>query len=106
VVRGRDAPAWQRDADGVEYAWDLDGDPQDGLGDLYRYTYAPSHEGTLCARFGALEANAVIHGSEGTVSSTNNLSCAVGVVGAATNGGPWWVATLFVLAMRRRRPVV
>ena len=45
---------------GVEYQWDLDGDPVDGLGDLFRYGYAPGVSAELCARHGDLEAIATI----------------------------------------------
>lgn len=86
---------------GVEYAWDLDGEDQDGYGDLYRYELAPESPRRLCARFGALEADAMIHANEGFVDSTNHLGCSVAGVGMP--GGAAFPAVLFALVALRRR---
>lgn len=90
---------------GAEYGWDLDGETQDGYGDLYRYSYVPDAYRMLSAHFAAHAANAMIHANEGFVDSTNNLGCSVGGVGmpaAAGSIAPLLVA-LAALRMRRRR---
>ncbi len=61
---------------GVDYNWDLDGDPQEGLGDLYRYNFDPTTPRELTAHFGAMSASATIHG-EGFVDSSNHVGCSM-----------------------------
>lgn len=88
---------------GVEFAWDLDGNTEDGFGDLYRYTFRPGTTHMLGAHFGELDVQAMIQGEEGFVDSTNRLFCSVTHVGLRTAGFP--LASLLVLALvlRRRR---
>jgi hypothetical protein len=74
---------------GVNYQWELDGAAQTGLGDLYRYHYEPRALHALCARFGALDAVATIHGT-GFVDSTNHVGCHAAPGSAAVR--PWWLA--------------
>ncbi len=59
---------------GVEYNWELDGQAELGEGDLYRYQYDPKQKRNLAARYGQLDAVAVIHG-EGYVDSSNRIGC-------------------------------
>lgn len=87
---------------GVEYNWDLDGVDQLGYGDLYRYALAPESPRRLCARFAALEADAMIHANEGFVDSTNRLGCSVGGVGMPA-GSALPALLLAVAALRARR---
>ncbi len=91
-----DAPIY-----GVEYAWDINGLPEEGLGDLFRYSFTRGVTGELCARHGELMAMATISANEGFVDSTNDIGCSVG-------GDPGWVgapalALLFVFGWARRR---
>ncbi len=89
---------------GVEYQWDLDGATQDGFGDLYRYALAPHSPRQLTAHFSGMEANVMIHATEGVVDSTNRLGCSVGGVGMP--GTPLGAVALGMLALslfRRRR---
>ena len=62
---------------GVEFSWDLDGDGQEGLGDLFRYYYEEDHERVLGSEFDGLRAETVIEASRGYVDSTNNIGCSV-----------------------------
>lgn len=87
---------------GVEYEWDIDGETEDGLGDLFRYRFTPGVTGELCARHGMFEAITTISANEGFVDSSNDIGCAVG------RGEPTWialplVAVLFSMLWARRR---
>lgn len=88
---------------GVEYAWDVDGLPEEGLGDLYRYTFAPGRVHDLCARHEGLEATATIQSSGGFVDSTNRLGCSVSAVGAGGGALGLPLIAAAVLVWRRRR---
>lgn len=87
---------------GVEYQWDVDGAPEEGLGDLYRYNFAPGMVRELCARHGAHETFATIQSSGGFVDSTNRIGCSVGAVGAS-GGLPLAALALVGVAFIRRR---
>lgn len=69
---------------GVEYSWDLDGEVEDGLGDLFRYGLAPGAFRMLGARAGSMNAEVMIQANEGYVDSTNRLGCSVASVGAGS----------------------
>jgi len=87
---------------GVEYEWDVDGAREEGLGDLYRYEFAPGVVRELCARHGAHESFATIQSSGGFVDSTNRIGCSVSPVGAG-GGLPIAAMALFGIAFVRRR---
>lgn len=87
---------------GVEYEWDLDGWSEPGLGDLFRYRYAPGVSAELCARHGEVEGFATISATEGFVDSSNELGCSVGGGGPGWLGGPI-LAGLFACVWTRRR---
>ncbi|MFK7987196.1 MAG: hypothetical protein AB8I08_14325 [Sandaracinaceae bacterium] len=87
---------------GVEYEWDLNGFSEPGLGDLFRYRYAPGVSAELCARHGELEGFATVSATEGFVDSTNELGCSVSGSGPGWLGGPI-AAGLFALVWTRRR---
>ncbi len=88
---------------GVEYAWDVDGIPEAGLGDLYRYTFAPDRVRDVSAHHGGLDATASIQSSGGFVDSTNRLGCSVGAAGAGGGGLGLPLLGLAGLALWRRR---
>ncbi len=87
---------------GVEYTWDVNGTTEPGLGDLYRYSYAPGVIVDVEARHEDLAAAVTIMSSGGWVDSTNRLGCSVGAVGAGS-GGALPLLALGLLAWRRRR---
>lgn len=91
---------------GVEYEWDLDGVSEPGLGDLFRYRYAPGVSAELCARHGELEGMATISATEGFVDSTNDLGCSVSGSGPGWLGGPMAAGLLAFFWTRRRYPRV
>lgn len=88
---------------GVEYAWELDGVGQAGLGDLYRYDYARGRVRMLGASFGASENQVEIQAESGFVDSTNRLGCAVGWRGRAAQAPLVVAMALFGLTLARRR---
>ena len=90
---------------GVEYEWDLDEEPETGLGDVYRYSFESGRERMLCARHGEQEAFASIQAAHGWVDSTNRLGC------STSGAAPGWLALPALAAFagllpawRRRRP--
>lgn len=84
---------------GVEYQWDLDGTPQDGPGDLFRYEVDASVESELTADFMGMGDTTRIHSLEGYVDSSNNTGC------TTTGGANAGLGLLFLLPLwvRRRR---
>lgn len=84
---------------GLDYNWELDGIPQDGAGDLYRYEYAPNQQAELCARYGDQEVVVEIHGSEGLVDSTNNLGCSISSPSRKSNRGAGFALLVLVGAL-------
>jgi len=89
---------------GVEYAWDLDGRAEAGLGDLFRYDYVPGASAELCARHGSLEAITTISATEGYVDSSNSVGCSAGGADPAWMGAPLIALALSLLWVRRRFP--
>jgi hypothetical protein len=91
---------------GVEFGWDVDGEPAPGAGDLYRYTFDEDIPVRVTARQGSLSSSIDIHSNGGYVDSTNDLGCAT----AKAPRAPWppalvVVAALLALGRRRdRRP--
>lgn len=90
---------------GVEYAWDIDGDLEDGMGDLYRYEYAEDTEVELGANFQEMRDAVWIHASEGYVSSTNNIGCSAAASRPASRrtAATIALALLGLTLLRRRR---
>jgi hypothetical protein len=87
----RDEPVY-----GLEFSWDVDGDRENGQGDLYYYHFAPDDRSILTATGGGVSASVEISSSGGWVSSTNNIGCSVSSVGTAGRAGD---AALPVLAL-------
>lgn len=86
-----DAPIY-----GVAFSWLHDGELEDGLGDLYRYSYDPDYEADLEAWHGELGNAVTIHG-EGYVDSSNNLGC------QSVAAAPWLGSLIFFVLFGRRR---
>jgi hypothetical protein len=104
VVLAQSFDAARQPIFGVTYTWNLAGEEQTGEGDLFKYTFAGSKTGSLSAQFGSLSASTSIHGTSGTVASSNNIGCAASPgapVGSAAALG-LAVAALAVLRLRRR----
>lgn len=94
--------AHERRIFGIDYNWTVDGLPQAGLGDLYRYNFKKDSPQQITASRAGKSDTVTIHSDYGYVDSSNELGCQ-----AAGGGG---VATAFgVLAFaalgRRRRHV-
>ena len=94
---------------GVEYTWQLGSKMQLGLGDLFRYLFDPSRPQMLTAQAAAptapMTAQAMIHASQGYVSSSNRIGCSA-VPGAGIPLSPWLTllsAAPVVAILRRRR---
>lgn len=60
---------------GVGFDWDLDGEPESGEGDLFRYKFDPSVSSVLTAEYGGHRGEITIRGDEGYVASSNDISC-------------------------------
>ncbi len=83
---------------GVDFAWDRDGVEEYGVGDLYRYEFAPLEEVPMKARFGDVASDeVVIHAAGGYVDSSNYVGCDSSTV------GPTALLGLVGLALARRR---
>jgi len=91
---------------GVEYSWALDGEVEEGLGDLFRYELVPGAFRMLGARSDVMGAEVMIQANEGYVDSTNRLGCSAARVGMRAHIGLAPIALgvgLLTLARRRRR---
>lgn len=83
---------------GVDFEWDRGGVPEYGVGDLYRYEFAPSLEVPMQARFGDVSSDEVtIHAADGYVDSSNYVGC------DASAGAPTALLGLLGLGLARRR---
>jgi hypothetical protein len=88
---------------GVDFTWDLEGQTQVGMGDLYRYPYKPGMTKSLGASApNGMNVSATIHGGQGYVDSTNNIGCSIGGRGRAGGLASLAALLLFGLALRRR----
>ena len=107
TVLGEALDAEGRVVHGVQFSWDLDGDGQAGLGDLFRYEYSEEVEKLLGAEFDGLRGETVIHAERGIVADSNALGCSASRFGArAPLGGAALTlafAALFVKRSRSRR---
>lgn len=88
---------------GVDYAWDLDGEEQEGLGDLFRYHLASGEVRMLGAQRDDLTAHAMIQARHGFVDSTNRLGCSVFAVGGPARVPSAAAVGLLALTLLRRR---
>lgn len=90
---------------GVEYTWDLDGDVEEGEGDLFRYELEPGRYRMLGAHSTTMDAQVMIQADEGYVDSTNNLGCAAAAVGVRGSAAlaPLAIGLALVTVARRRR---
>jgi len=88
---------------GVAYQWDLDGETEDGLGDLFRYRFDPEVVADLGADFDGLRAEATVNASSGYVSSSNNIGCSVGRAADPHAAAALLAPLLLLLALRVRR---
>lgn len=87
---------------GVDYRWEVDGVEEFSSGDLYYYVYQGDERATLTARVGEQRAEIEIAGTQGDVSSTNQIGCGVG---GATRSATWArsIVWMLVLVSRWRR---
>ena len=60
---------------GVAFDWDLDGVPEPGEGDLFRYKFEKHRWSSLAAEYAGMRAETDIQGVEGYVDSSNDISC-------------------------------
>ena len=91
----------QRPLFGIEYTFDVDGQTQSGIGDIYRYEFKGGTPKMLTAHMGSMQASAMIHAGTGFVDSTNNVGCQAG---GKPGGGALTMACVGIaLAMLRRR---
>jgi hypothetical protein len=60
---------------GVAFDWDLDGVPESGEGDLFRYVFDPSVSSLLGASYDGHRGETTIAGNEGFVASSNDIAC-------------------------------
>ncbi|MBX3275596.1 MAG: hypothetical protein KF729_35380 [Sandaracinaceae bacterium] len=88
---------------GVEYAWDLDGRAQEGLGDLFRYNFDSTRRRMLGAHHDDLDAFAEIQAREGFVDSTNRIGCSAAPGARGPLGASLAVLAAAALALTRRR---
>ena len=86
---------------GVQYSWDLDGDGQEGLGDLFRYVAQPGNEKVLGAQFNGVRGEMTVETSGGVVDSSNKLGCST--TPGRSSGGAWAALGLALIALCRPR---
>ncbi len=86
---------------GAEYIWDIDGELDTEMGDLYRYEYEDDRSVHLSADFYGLRDEIEIHSSGGYVDSTNNIGCSA--TGSSPSGAAPFLMLLAVVAFRHRR---
>lgn len=90
---------------GIEYDWSVDGWPQPGEGDLFKYEYDGHARSSLEANYNGKEQRTTVHGDWGWVDSTNHIGCASGATpGRAGTAVLLVAAGLAVVIARRRRP--
>jgi hypothetical protein len=89
---------------GAAFAWDVNGEAQAGIGDLYRYPYEPAEPKSLGATGpNGMSVSAMIHGGQGYVDSTNNIGCSIGGRGSASSLAlAFTLLAALALALRRR----
>lgn len=90
---------------GVGFDWDLNGVPEPGEGDLFRYSFKKGEWSTLAANFGELRAEGQIQGEEGFVADSNTLGCfcAIDEGDRPGRGLAFGLLALGSLALVRRR---
>ncbi len=89
---------------GVEYTWDLDGEDEEALGDLFRYNYVPGAYAMLGARTTTMDAHVMIQANEGWVDSTNRIGCSATGGGSTVALAPMAIGLgLVVFGWRKRR---
>lgn len=93
---------------GVDFHWDVDGQPQTGwdgdTGDLYRYRFDPTQPRMLAATFGDVSAVAMIHWGGGYVDSSNHLGCGAAPGGAGSRpAAAGWLLVVMAVGSRLRR---
>jgi hypothetical protein len=86
---------------GVQYSWDLDGDGQEGLGDLFRYVAQPGNEKVLGAEFNGVRSEMTVETSGGVVDSSNKLGCST--IPGRSSDGAWAGLALALMALTRPR---
>lgn len=103
VVLGEALDAMGRPIFGVEYTWSFGGKAESGLGDLYRYEYAPDMRKLLTADHGSHHVELMIQAKQGFVDSTNRLGCSAAGRAPAGLLLPGALAGLLLAGARRRR---
>ncbi len=103
VVLGMARLANERPVFGVEFSWDLDGDGEPGLGDLFRYNIDLEAESTLGAEFDGMRAETSVAATEGFVDSSNDLGCSTSGKGTSGSWASLMGVALALAASRRRR---
>lgn len=104
VVLGEALDVMGRPIFGVEYKWSFGGKVEPGLGDLYRYEFAPDMRKLLTADHGAHHVELMIQAKQGYVDSTNRLGCsAAGRAPAGLFLPAGALAGLLLVGARRRR---
>lgn len=89
---------------GVAFDWDLDGTPESGEGDLFRYIFDPSVSSVLGAEYDGHRGETTIAGDEGFVASSNDISCFCSANPAApARDGALGLLCLAALGLVRRR---
>jgi hypothetical protein len=90
---------------GVDYHWQVSGQDQESLGDLYRYEFNRSDPQELVAAHGTMGGSTMIHSDAGFVDSTNNIGCQAAPGRRAAGGGALILGLVVVgygFATRRR----
>ncbi len=89
---------------GVGFDWDLDGTPETGEGDLFRYVFDPSVSSVLGANYNGHRGEITIAGDEGFVASSNDISCFCSAnPPSPARAGVFGLVCLMALAGVRRR---
>lgn len=70
AITAEDEQIW-----GVGFDWDLDGEPESGEGDLFRYVFDPTVSSVLGAQYDGRRGETTIAGDEGFVASSNDIGC-------------------------------
>lgn len=90
---------------GVDYVWDVGGVVVAGLGDVLRYTFAPSSPTMVGASIGEDRGETMISASGPVViDDTANIGCSASGVEAVGASAPLALLSLFLTWPRRRRP--
>lgn len=89
---------------GIDYDWDIDGDTQDGSGDLFRYEFDSREEQTLTATFNGSSSSISIHEQPGSgFVDSSNSACSMSNAPSSSRAVAMIAVALAAASLMRRR---